>query len=137
MKKIFLFLLIATLLSACAPTQEAIATSMAVQIPPALAVALNAAILFGVTFALQWVFEKIKLDLRGLGTGLAVAVSEFLILQLQGWIDVVPAQYDIYVTLGLGILLSVLTTLGYIRVLLQPDRAAAMFTPNSPRLFKK
>ncbi|RPJ29172.1 MAG: hypothetical protein EHM33_02020 [Chloroflexi bacterium] len=135
MKKVFPFLLTLVMiglfaLTACTPAPSAIATSQAVQLPIELKLAINALVLFGVTFGLQWVFEVAKLDLRGIGAALAVGVSEFLILQLQGLIDVVPAEYDIYVMIGLNVLLAVLTTLGYIRVAFQRSRAAAMFTVN-------
>lgn len=127
MKKLFLLTLL--ILVACAPTEQAIATSAAVQIPLELKVAINAAILFLVTFGLQFVFDKIGLDLRGVGTALAVAVSEFAILQFQGLIDVVPAQYDLYIMIGLNVILAVLSSLGFIRVLIQRPRAEALFVP--------
>lgn len=134
--KILFVCLLALTLAACTPVSFAIPASPAVQIPPALVLAVNAAILFGVTFGLQWLFEAVRIDLRGIGAVVASAVGEFLILQFQGWIDVVPAQYDVYILLGLNILLTVLTTLGYIRVAFKPERAAALFNPNSPKLFK-
>lgn len=126
MKKVFLFVAMAIgvfLVSACSPANGAVQTSSAVQIPTALAVAINGAVLFGVMFGLQWVFDKIGLDLRGLGVGFAVAVSEFAILQLQGLIDVIPAQYDLYVTLALNVILAILTSLGFVRVTLHKERA--------------
>jgi hypothetical protein len=98
-----------------------------VQISLELKLAINAALLFGVTFGLQWLFETVKIDLRGIGAVLAVGVAEFLILQFQGLIDVVPAQYDLYITIGLNVILAILTTLGYIRISFQHWRAAAMF----------
>ncbi|RPH37471.1 hypothetical protein EHM92_02585 [bacterium] len=128
--KLFLFAVLALVflfsLSACTPAPSAIATSQAVQLPIELKLAINALVLFGVTFGLQWAFDKVGIDLRGLGAGLAVGVSEFLILQLQGLIDVVPVQYDIYVMIGLNVLLAVLATLGYIRVVFHRERAAAL-----------
>ncbi len=140
MKRLFPFLLTSVLLAlfsltACSPGPSLIQTSQAVQIPMALQLAINAAVLFGVTFGLQWLFEFVKIDLRGVGAAVAVAVSEFAIAQLQGWINVVPAQYDIYVLIGLNVIITVLTTLGYIRVSLQKERAAAMFTVH-PRFIK-
>lgn len=135
LSKILFACLLVLVLTACTPVSFAVPASPAVQIPPALVLALNAALLFGVTFGLQWLFEVAKIDLRGIGAVVASAVGEFLILQFQGWIDVVPAQYDLYVMLGLNILLTVLTTLGYIRVAFRPQRAAAMFNSQAPKLF--
>jgi len=110
------------LLSSCV-AQPAIATSQAVQLPDALKLAINALVLFGVTFGLQFVFDKFHLDLRGVGVAIAVAVSEFAILQLQGVIDVIPAQYDMLVTIALNVILAVLTSLGFARVALHKERA--------------
>lgn len=109
-------------LSACAPA-TAVQTSQAVQLPDALKLAINALVLFGVTFGLQFVFDKFHLDLRGVGAAIAVAVSEFAILQLQGVIDVIPMQYDMLVTIALNVILAVLTSLGFARVALHKERA--------------
>lgn len=124
MKRLFLLCVFVVLfLVACQP----VATSSAVQVPDLLKIAINGAILAAVTFGLQWVFDKVGLDLRGLGAALAVAVAEFAILQLQGLIDVIPMQYDLYVTIALNVILAVLTSLGFVRVTLQRERAQALF----------
>ena len=121
--KLFLLMVIVVfLLSACV-ANGAVATSTAVQLPDALKLAINGLVLFGVMFGLQFVFDKFGLDLRGLGAALALAVSEFAILQLQGLIDVIPMQYDLYVTLALNVILAVLTSLGFARVALHRERA--------------
>lgn len=127
MKKLVVSLLLATVLafslSGCVSAQGAVQTSAAVQIPDALKVAINGLILFGVMFGLQWVFDQFGLDLRGVGVAIAVGLSEFAILQLQGLIDIVPAQYDVLVTVALNVVLAILTSLGYVRVALQKERA--------------
>jgi hypothetical protein len=124
MKKFLtLAMVLGVFLSGCVAANEAVNTSSAVQVPDALKVAINGLVLFGVTFGLQLVFDKLGLDLRGLGVGLAVAVSEFAILQLQGLIDIVPAAYDIYVTVGLNVILAILTSLGFVRLTLNRERA--------------
>ena len=137
--KIFAFLLLASLavLAVQNAAPSAIATSTAVQIPLELKLAFNALVLFGATFGMQWLYETVGIDLRGLAAALSVAVAEFALLQFQGWIDIVPAAYDLYVTIGLNVLLAVLTTLGYIRVAFHRERAAAMFLPSPPRLLVK
>jgi len=119
---VLVFGMILFALTACAPA-NAVQTSQAVQLPDALKLAINGLILFGVTFGLQFVFDKFGLDLRGVGAALAVAVAEFAILQLQGLIDVIPAQYDLLVTVALNVILAVLTSLGFARVALHKERA--------------
>lgn len=116
--KLVTILLVLLALTACSPVVSALPNSPAVQIPPELKVAFNGLMLFGITFAAQWFFEKTKVDLRGFAVGLSVILAEALLLQFQGWIDVVPAKYDLYVNLGLNILITVLATLGYIRLAL-------------------
>jgi len=123
LSKLFPVLVIGVLfLSACV-ANGAVATSNAVQLPDALKLAINGLVLFGVMFGLQFVFDKFHLDLRGIGAAVALAVSEFAILQLQGLIDVVPMQYDLLVTVALNVILAVLTSLGFARVALHRERA--------------
>lgn len=129
MKKFSFLVLLVLTLSACAPTEQALATSMAVQIPLELKLAINALVLFGVTFGLQFVFDRVGLDLRGIGAVLAVAVAEFGILQLQGLIDVIPAQFDTLIMIVLNVILAVLTTLGYIQAIFRRDRVLKIFAP--------
>lgn len=122
--KLFLLLALGMILvSGCTAANGVANTSQAVQLPDAFKLAINGLVLFGVMFGLQWVFEKVGLDLRGYGAGLALALSEFGVLQLQGLINVVPAQYDIYVTLALNVIFAVLTSLGFARVALNKERA--------------
>lgn len=123
-------------LAACTPAPtwipaQAIYTSRAVQISLDLKLAFNGALLFVVMLGLQWVFDTTggKLDLRGAGAIVAGAVAEFLILQFQGLIDVIPAQYDLLVTLGLNVILAILTGLGFAQALFRPHRAAQLFLP--------
>lgn len=128
MKRLSLFVLTISvlLLSACAPTAEAIATSAAVQIPLELKMAINGLILLLVMLGLQWVFDGFGLDLRGIGAAAAAAIAEFAILQFQGLIDVIPADYDMFVMLGLNVILAILTGLGFARVLFNKERAAVL-----------
>jgi len=129
LKTIFLLTVMTLALAAC--VAQPIATSNAVQLPDALKIALNALILAGITAGLQVVFERVGLDLRGYGVGLAAAVGEFAILQMQGLIDVVPAQYDTAVGIVLNVIVVILSGLGYIRLIAQRERAAAMLkVPN-------
>ena len=111
-------------LAACAAQP----TSSAVQVSDALKLAINGLVLFLVTLGLQWVFDNVGLDLRGIGAALAAAVAGFFLLQLQGVIDVIPAAYDMAVTIGLNILLAILSGAGFFRAFLQRERAAQLFS---------
>ena len=106
---------------------EVIQTSAAVQIPEALKNILSGLILTGVLLGLQVVFDWTGLDLRGVGAAVAVAISGFAIAQLQGYIDVIPVMYDYLVTIGLNVLVVILSGLGYLRLLVNRERATAFF----------
>lgn len=130
MKRVFPFLLtvlVVLALAGSSPSAQFIATSQAVQIPLELKLAINGALLFVVMLGLQWVFDQFGLDLRGIGAALAGAVSEFAILQFQGLIDIIPAQYDLLVVVGLNVLLAILTGLGFFRAFFQRERASVLF----------
>lgn len=94
---------------------DVIQTSAAVQIPEALKNILSGLILTGVLLGLQAVFDWTGLDLRGVGTAIAVALSGFAVAQLQGYIDVIPAAYDYLVLIGLNVLVTILSGLGFLR----------------------
>lgn len=113
------------LLSAC--SAPAIATSNAVQIPDALKTLIGALIMSAVTVGFQVVFEWIGLDLRSLGAALAAILAGFAVSQLQGWIDLVPAQFDYLVTIVLQIIVVILSGLGVLRVTLNKSRAQQLF----------
>jgi hypothetical protein len=122
-KKLFLFIVLLVfpiMLAACTPEP----TSSAVQLPDALKLALSGLILAGVTLGLQAVFDSVGLDLRGVGAAIAVAVSGFAIAQLQGLIDIIPAQYDQLVMIGLNIAVVILTGLGTLQAVFKRERAA-------------
>jgi hypothetical protein len=132
MKKILsLFVLILTALAApflaIGSQHSGAMSSMAVQIPLELKLAINGLFLFAVMYGLQWVFDQIGLDLRGIGAAAAASVSEFAILQFQGLINLAPAQYDVLISVGLSVLLAILTSLGFFRLAFQRERAAVLW----------
>lgn len=134
MKKFSPMLLIAALVAIVVVIQaqqpasaQVIQTSAAVQIPEALKSILSGLILTGVLLGLQVVFDWTGLDLRGVGAAVAVAVSGFVVAQIQGYIDVIPVAYDYLVLIGLNVLVTILSGLGYLRLLVHRERAIALF----------
>jgi hypothetical protein len=111
-RNLVLLTLIVLALSACAP----VATSQAVQVPEALQLALGAAVLAVLTAGFVFIFEKTGLDLRGYATPIAVTLSAYLVAQLQGWINTLPAQYDPTLTVVLQILVVIVGGLGVLRL---------------------
>lgn len=104
-----------------------VATSSAVQVPEALRLAIGGLTLMLVTLGLQAVFDTIGLDLRGAGAIVAVSLSGFVIAQLQGLINVIPQAYDQMTMIVLNILVVILSGIGAIRALVQPERASRLF----------
>jgi len=131
MKSIPIFLIVTVAVFAAfvsAPASaEAVQTSAAVQIPEALKAILSGLILTGVLLGLQVVFDWTGLDLRGVGAAVAVAISGCAIAELQGYIDAIPLMYDYLATIGLNVLVVILSGLGYLRLLVNRERAAAFF----------
>jgi len=111
-RKVFLALVLIVTLAACAP----VATSQAVQVPEALQLALGALVLAALTAGFVYLFEKTGLDLRGYAVGISVTLSAFLVAQLQGWINTIPAQYDTTLTIVLQILVVIVGGLGVLRL---------------------
>lgn len=124
--KLFWFVLFALALTACAAP---VATSNAVTVPDALSLAIGVLITGAVTLGLQALFDSWGLDLRGVGAAIAVALSGFAVLQLQGLINLIPAQYDALTRIVLNILVVVLGGVGTLRALFHPVRAANLFIP--------
>ena len=126
MKRLFkvvtVVLILMFTLSAC----TAAPTSNAVQIPEALTLAIGALILAAVTLGLQAVFDSVGLDLRGVGAAIAVAVSGFAIAQLQGLIDIIPAQYDQLTTIVLNVAVVILGGIGTLQAVFKRERAAQL-----------
>lgn len=112
-KRLILFCLLALALAGCAAP---VATSQAVQVPEALQLALGALVLAALTAGFVFLFEKTGLDLRGFATPISVALSAFLVAQLQGWINTIPAQYDTALTIVLQILVVIIGGLGVLRL---------------------
>lgn len=123
-KTLPLFLILLVPLAAAALNAPDGQTSVAVQVPEALNTILSGLILLGVTVGLQQVFEWTGLDLRGLGAALAVSLSGFVVAELQGYINTIPAQYDQLATIAIQVLVVILSGLGYLRLLVSRERAA-------------
>src|SRR5689334_6376586 len=112
-----LLLVIAALLfvlAACAPAPTP--TSQAVEVPQAINLAIGALVLAVLTAGFVFIFEKTKLDLRGFALPISVAVSAFLVAQLQGLINTIPAQYDPLLSTVLQIIVVIIGGLGVLRL---------------------
>jgi hypothetical protein len=107
-----LLILLIVLLTACAPAP----TSQAVEVPPAIQLALGALVLAALTAGFVFLFEKSGLDLRGFAVPISVTISACLVAQLQGLINTIPAQYDPLLSTVLQIIVVIIGGLGVLRL---------------------
>jgi hypothetical protein len=113
MKRLYaICLLFITLLAACVPPP----TSQAVDVPQAINLAIGALVLAVLTAGFVFLFEKSGLDLRGFALPISVAVSAFVVAQLQGLINTIPAQYDPLLSTVLQIIVVIIGGLGVLRL---------------------
>jgi hypothetical protein len=109
---ILVSLLLVTLLAACSPAP----TSQAVEVPQAIKLAIGALLLAALTAGFVFLFEKSGLDLRGFAVPISVAASAYLVAQLQGLINTIPAQYDPLLSTILQIIVVIIGGLGVLRL---------------------
>lgn len=95
----------------------AVATSMAVQLPAALAAVIQIGIIALLTAGFKWVFDVFGLDLRGQATTLGLAISAFVVAELQNIINIIPAQYDAVVMTVFYVLLLIFAPAGTLYLL--------------------
>ena len=108
------------LLAACSPwvpeEQGAIATSVAVQVPQALALAISGFLVMLLAAATVYLFEKFNLDLRGYATPVGLALGTWIVAELQKYINTIPTTYDPWVDMILRILVIIFVTVGALRL---------------------
>jgi len=98
-------------------TPSAIQTSSAVQVPQSINLAIGAGLLLLLTAAFTWLFEMFNIDLRGFAQPLSLAISAFVVAELQNIVNVIPAQYDVIVQTVFYVLTLILAPLGFFRLI--------------------
>jgi len=93
---------------------SSLASSLATAVPiPAELNAWIAGLIFAaVTAGFAFLFSYIGLDLREFATPISGALSLFLLGTLQGWVNLIPAQYDAFVTILFNVLVVILSGVG-------------------------
>lgn len=84
----------------------------AVPIPAEVNAWVAGLIFAAVTSGFAFLFGYVGIDLRDLATPIAGALSLFVIGTLQGWINLIPAQYDDFVTVLFNVLVVILSGVG-------------------------
>jgi hypothetical protein len=112
LKRLFIALLILLALAACSPRP----TSSAVDVPEAIELAIGVLVLAALTAGFVFIFEKTGLDLRGFALPISITISAFLVAQLQGLINTIPAQYDPVLSTVLQIIVVIIGGMGVLRL---------------------
>ena len=76
----------------------AIQTSTAVQLPQVISDAIGIGIIALLTAGFTWLFNVFGLDLRGTVPVIGLALSTWIVAELQGLVNTIPAQYDPFVS---------------------------------------
>ena len=84
----------------------------AVPIPAELNAWVAGLIFAAVTAGFAFLFGYIGLDLREFATPFAGALSLFVLGTLQGWVNLIPAQYDAFVSVFFNVLVVILSGVG-------------------------
>ena len=117
MKKIILVSLV-LLLAACAPEP----TSSAVVIPEAVVIGVSGLLLSLFTAGFVYLFELVRLDLRGVAIPLSAGVSTWIVTEMQNWINIIPDVYDPALQVALTILGVLLAGAGALRLFSRQPR---------------
>lgn len=88
------------------------ATAQAVQIPNEVNLFLAGLVFALVTAGFNWLFQYIGLDLRGLATPIAGTLSAYIVAELQGLVNMIPAEYDPYVSLAFKLIVVIIGGVG-------------------------
>lgn len=126
MKKI-VFVVLLLLLVSCSPDpqaaafatpeeQAAVATSSVVQIPEALIQLFNGLCIAAFTAGFVWLMEKFGLDLRQYAIPLAASFSTWVVAELQGYIDTIPAVNDVWLNVLFRVILALIPAAGVLRI---------------------
>jgi hypothetical protein len=119
MKKIIVLLLVLLLLAGCTPPpyEETLQTSVAVQIPEALVLALSGFFVTMFAIATVWLFEHFRLDLRNVSVPVGIAFGAWIVSEAQNYINTIPTTYDPWLILLFRILVVIAVPVGTLRLL--------------------
>lgn len=88
------------------------ALATAVPIPAELNAYVAGLIFAAVTAGFAFLFAYVGLDLREFATPFAGALSLFVLGTLQDWVNLIPPQYDSFVTILFNVLVVILSGVG-------------------------
>lgn len=111
-KNRLVFIGLSVLLIAFAWFAPASSLATAVPIPAELNAWVAGLIFAAVTAGFAFLFSYLGLDLREFATPISGALSLFVLGTLQGWVNLIPAQYEAFVTILFNVLVVILSGVG-------------------------
>ena len=106
-KLLFLFVLIAVLLAACAPTAQGL-----VELPDEGRLLALTLVTSGLTFVLLWLGGLLKIDFGGFIQPLAAVLSPLIITVIENYLAMIPPIYDNLVLSVIHIIVLLLGSVG-------------------------
>lgn len=88
----------------------------AVPIPEELNAYVAGLVFAAVTAGFAFVFQYIGLDLRGFAVQISGVLSAFVLGELQKWVNLIPAQYESFVSIAFNVLVVILSGVGTLYV---------------------
>lgn len=93
------------------------AIASAVPVPVEINEFIAGLIFAAVTAGFVWLFEWIGLNLKTLTEPVAGAISLWLLTELQGWVNLIPPEYDQYVGIAFRIIVVIIGGIGTLYVI--------------------
>ena len=113
MKKFLKVIPIVALLAFIAvASQPAVPTSSAVTVPDAINLAIEVGLVALMTIGTAFLFKWTGLDLQSFAAPVGVAVSVYVIAELQGAINTIPMEYDPWLSIGFKLVVVLLGSAG-------------------------
>lgn len=91
-------------------------TSAAVEVPEAINTAIQIGVVALLTAGFAWLFQVLGIDLRGLAPTLGLAISAWVVSELQNVVNLIPAQFDPFVNTFFYFLILILAPIGALKL---------------------
>jgi len=98
----------------------------AVPIPAEINMWLEGVLFSAITAGFLYLFQFTGLDLRGFATEIAGALSMWVLAELQGLVNTIPATFDPYVAVAFKIIVVILSGVGTLYVIAKQRNSGAV-----------
>lgn len=124
--KRIIVLVVTTAIFAVAGFAGSGAIASAVPIPTEINNWIAGLIFAAVTAGFVWVFEYTGLNLKQFAEPISGTLSLWILTELQGWINLIPPQYDTFVNIAFQVIVVILGGIGTLYVLARSRGSMAL-----------